>query len=812
LSLWEGYRRRPSLVKEMNIIKLAKLNIIFIAAAMAVGGLLALFPAAPALAQEPEGTCTPITSTTFYLNNFVDSGYYEGGTPVENDVSLHYVDRALGPSDNISATLRGYSSHWVYWSYSLASTVSGTVSIDTEVYQNYRIDNVGMSVHTNTNASVFDPGWTSVSTDWDWDASYTGQVGSIRFHNYVDPLGNGYSYFDSSDIVVTGCVYTTTLYTCPTVDDYHFTSEITDTWLLSGGASIADSILSLPPGESASQDLSLSINSGYNAVISVTGAITPASLDVYLAGLQNVVLTGTGLYTVPFTTGTAFTQSYQIFNNPESSGNVDLGYTCLYPTTITDTAIVCLAPTNGEFNTADDWDWHYDARWNESGLNAYLPYNDTVTDTGKSLVVSSGTYSLPTLITNTWLIMAFESMALGQSGVVATRVGENWQEFDVNSSLYRFEADIGSQAGLTLTTVSFANAGAPEGEFAAVDDLTVDNVCIYVSDTPPNIPSPTNPWMSPFSFGFNFTCADVPALLAGYGIDVYTPAAVYQSGVITWTEENWVPWLAGAVWNNAGAPVSCFLVEFMRLTTGIAEQFINNYTNVINWNYETLTAGVPWFQEGVFFIGGTPGVWFSWYASSLRGVFYSGGLNTIASTNWTRSGFIETQNTMSNNTLDVGAETGRVISQIVDLLLGLWNTSIVPWMNFTAAAANTTSLDESTGEGLFDLFGWIVGAVSGLLNLFWSILSWLAGLFTMAADIPVEMYHSVQDGISSEAYIIDTMCAGSNFWCYFWAGVYLVNQTVSQTIVYPIVIAGLILVTLGVIWRNLSAMFTIEIG
>lgn len=745
-----------------------------------------------ALADDPD--CIPVSGGEFYLTTFNDGS---------NDPTN--TTYAFGPPDGLSADFKSSAGNWRYWSWSPDTVLSGTIAITITVTNDGDVDNTAFYVHPDLNASINDPGWVAV-----FSSSYLGQIGSVRYANYGDPLGGGWTHLDSIEFSVDGCYYGLL---CATVDDYHFapSETLTETWLLSAGAGITDSILTLPPGESASQDLSLS-NTDYNAVISVTNVVTPASLDVYLTGLQNIVLTGTGLYTVPFEITTAATYTYQMVNHPASAGDVDINYTCLYPTSITNTEIICIAPTNGEFDTADNWDWHYNARWNESGLNAYLPYNDTVSDTGKSLVVSSGVYSLPNLITDTYLILGFESMALGKSGVVASRVGDSWQEFDVNSSLYRFEADISSQAGLTLTTVSFANSGAPGGEYAAVDDLTVDNVCLYVSDTPPNIPTPTNPWLSPFDFGFNFTCGDVPALLAGYGIDVYTPAAVYQSGVITWTEQNWVPWLAGAVWNNAGAPVSCFLVEFMRLTAGIAEQFINNYTNVVNWNYETLTYGVPWLAEGMMSPSSNMSNFLNWYAYEMRGPIYYNGENIKSSTSWNRYGFIELQNTMSDNTLDVGAETGSVISTIMDQLMWMWNTSVVPWMNYTSAAANSSSVDESTGESILELFDWITGTISGLLNLIWSVLSWLAGLFTMAGDVPVEVYHSVRDGISSEAYSIEVMCTDSNFWCYFWAGVQIVNQTVSQTIAYPLVITGLIIVTLVVVMRNLLAMFSIEIG
>lgn len=600
--------------------------------------------------------------------------------------------------------------------------------------------------------------------------------------------------------------------TCLTVDDFHFTDTITDTpWLLSGSASIADSIMTLPPGDAAAQNLStLASNTAYNAVISVTVVATDSSLDVSLVGTQNVVLAGAGLYTVPFVTN-GVTATYEIQNHVDSDGDVEIDYTCLYPAASDSTEIVCLAPTNGEFDTADNWDWYYGAAWNPSGRNAYLPYNDIISDTGKSLVQSSGVYSLP-IITDTYLILAFESIAQGQQAVVSTRVGDNWQEFEVNSSLYRYEADISSQAGITAAAVSFVNAGAPESEFAAVDDLTVDNVCIFVSDTPPNIPSPTNPWLDPFDFGFDYGCNDVPALLMGYGIDVYTPADTYNAGVATWTEENWVPWLSGALWMNVGRPISCFLVEFMRLVVGIAQQFINNYTNVINWNYETLIYGVPWLQEGLSSMSANPIYWFNWYANSLQGVIFNAGGNMSASTNWNRAGFIELQNSSAQNTIAVGQEVGSAISQMMDVFIWMWNESVIPWMGFTAVASNTSSVDESTGESLLDLFLWIIDVVGSILNLIWSILSWLAGLFTMAGDVPVEVYHSVRDGISSDAYTAEVACVDSNFWCYFWAGVYLVNETTGQTIAYPIIIVGLIIVTLVVVIRNVFAMFMIDIG
>ena len=618
---------------------------------------------------------------------------------------------------------------------------------------------------------------------------------------------------------------------CATVEDYHFYGVITDAWLLQS-ATISDSILTLDSDGIAAQNLvTLTSNSDYNAIISVTNATTESVASVNLIlGVETeaITITGSDYYTTTFTTpNLGGPLAYAIENTSAGSTTIEIDYTCLF--LIGEGEPECIAPLNGEFNSSDYWEWYREATWNSSGKNAYLPYN-AGNDANRSLIQTIDTYSLPTLSSGEYLLLGFQSATKdGQTAVIGSRVADNWQEFDVYSSFYNYEADISSMAGLSAT-VSFANAGSSEG-FPSEDDILLDDVCIFISDHPPGLPGPQNPTLSPSDFGFDYGCPDVPYLLAGYGINVFALQDTYAAGVTVWDPENWVPWLAAALWTNAGHPITCFILEFMRLEVGLTEQLINNFTNFINWDLETVNGGAVWLRGGFVYLTDAQGngelnllYWLNWYAVNIRNTIYVAGQNGITNTDWwlgTRTEIANSprlsQNALVSIVTAFAAALGQAADQIMNIILWLWNDNYLVWMYLTgnvnpAIPATDPTDPTSPWASVFDLFMWLIEFIGSIVDFIWSLLTWIVNTLFVGANAPVEAYHSFVAGVESEAYIIDVTCGDSNFWCFFWAGVQLINQTSSQSVIYPFFIIGLIVTSLIIIYLNLYEMFHLNLG
>lgn len=797
----------------------------------------AWLPFAPiAHAQEPEGECIPITDTLFNLYSFTNE--VREDTWVAEDQSAWGpgvpIDNALGISDTIKASMYASASLWRRWAFSLQHVVSGTININSEYNLHANVWEIKLAVHPDLNADAAAAGWISLPIS-SWDGSYTGRIGSIAFRNIGKVTGGGYAYLDAADITVTGCYYAPVFTaTCPTLNDYHFT--LTDTWSLAGSASILSSTLTLNPTGSASQTLSttLQMSTTYNAVLSVTNAVS-APVVVELAGMsQTLTIDAAGMYTATFTTtGAISSPGYLIHHEGESETYTDVDWTCVYEgSAITSTTpMACIAPFNGEYVSLDGWDWHRGAAWNMAEENAYLPFNQGGDDE-RALVITTGVYSLPALAAGEYLILTFGAAAGGgQEAIVASRVLSSWHEFNISGGeVYTYEHDISAMSGQSAT-VAFVNAGndgsaaATDCQFPAQDSVLVDNVCIYVSTSPAADPPAASTGLCPADLGFDWGCADVEALLLGYGINVQGLDDVYATGVSVWDVENYIPWLVAALWHNVGHPISCFIVEFMRLAVGLVEYEVNIFANYVNWVYSLIYAGPAWLQTGFFYLTGVDtkiyqgqaaeGGWWNWLGNSLRAVFYNDGLNGQTTARYVAN--VPTQITgplrEERNTV-----TGYINTIMTDLM-GIWNNSIISYFYATSSGRANAAIPAADPSNPTDpwtapleLLTYLLQFVGSIFNMAWSLLSWLVNTFFAGANVPVDAYHSFVAGVDSEAAEIDVQCVDDNFWCYFWAGVQLINQTASQSVIYPFVIIGLILATIVIVWMNLYELFHVDIG
>ena len=197
----------------------------------------------------------------------------------------------------------------------------------------------------------------------------------------------------------------------PTLNDYHFT--LSDTWTLDGSATILSSTLTLNPTGSASQTLSTTLQSGttYNAVLSITNAVSAPLVVMLGSQSQTLTIDAAGRYTASFTsTETIANPGYLLRNDGESEHYVDVDWTCVYPGSAITSTNACIAPLNGEFTSADNWDWYRSAAWNGPDENAFLPFNQGG-DAERSLVVTTGSYSLPTLTAGQHLLLTFGASA-----------------------------------------------------------------------------------------------------------------------------------------------------------------------------------------------------------------------------------------------------------------------------------------------------------------------------------------------------------------------------------------------------------------
>jgi hypothetical protein len=583
-------------------------------------------------------------------------------------------------------------------------------------------------------------------------------------------------------------------------------------WQLSGTAAITNGLATLGRNDGIAQPVTLQANMTYNGVISISRIISGLGnviMGVRLGDqIKTVDIAPTGLYTVPFLTPANLAGPLVFSISNTTSGEFDIDYACL-TTESGDRA--CLAPTNGAFTTADHWYWYRGAGWNAPTKSAALPYNPGP-DGDKSLVLSTNTYTMPAPAAGQYLLLGYQAQSqTGQAAVLSSKIGNVELFQDVYAAPYIFEADVSRLAGQNVS-VAFSNSGG--AGFAAEDGVLLDDVCIWLSNSPPALAGPRDGGggIMPVDFGFTYGCLDTAALLAGYGINIYNQSAVYQAGVSVWEPAGYIPWLAAALWVNVGAPVTCFLVEFMRLFAGISQHFVNVFLNYINWTRLTYQSGILWQQSGAFMLRDTvynyglygrttAAGWLNWGAFGLRT------LATLLNQNFQRlglwfSGFAGWLGADFNTQL-----TGQV-NRALNAPLEIWNDSLAPYLADLAGYNHVDVSPLPGGGGMFDLWNMLLA----LINLAWWGITWFFGTALGYSRLPVETWQAFQAGTGSAGFAGLVSCAAGNFWCGFLAGLHLVNQTVGETIMYPIVIVAITIITLVVALKNIHKMAEINFG
>lgn len=608
--------------------------------------------------------------------------------------------------------------------------------------------------------------------------------------------------------------------TCDLVPNPDFAT--TDNWLLAGTASITSSELSLATDDAAAQNLTLASQTTYNAVISVTNVTAPTDLVVALGVDARIIsISSAGQYTSVFTTGNLFGPvSYSLDNT--SGGTIDIGYTCLalagsgpggdQYTCIPDNGDFELA-SSGSYPLAASWNFHQGASWNSASRDVHLPFDDNQNFSG--LIQSSTTYQLPTPGAGEYLIFSYDARADDDTGILGGSLYDDpglWFEtfVEVYPTFYTYEFDVSSMAS-SYVEVLFNNPGYdPVTETALAANITLDNVCIFVADRPPQLPFATDPnTYTPVSIVGEFSCDLVDSYLAYWGVNIQQHRAIYE---YDFSILDSIQWLVSAFWVIL-AMYLCFFVGAVWVLLDMLEYILNNGINYGNWLVLSALDFPTWLAAVVNWLLVSWGNLMDWWGDSWLAtvlwlllmlsnpILFILSLPEIFTSvlNWlANDGLAQMVRSLENaiytivNSLiyiwnDFLPALGVIISEALNVLLGIWNDSIHPVLQLLLALINPFS------------------AIFVILDLVWVIGLWLWENAITVLYIPVEFFQALNDGVSSPGYDLYS-CNSGNLWCYLFAGLDMINQTASHPFLYPAVIVLIIIGTI-VLLRDTLVQF-----
>ena len=190
-------------------------------------------------------------------------------------------------------------------------------------------------------------------------------------------------------------------------------------------------------------------------------------------------------------------------------------------------------------------------------------------------------------------------------------------------------------------------------------------------------------------------------------------------------------------------------------------------------------AAAPWLQAGFTYLKNaifspataartTAGGWLPWWSNNTRSLLTSFGANWEITIDWIREAAIYISD----------ASLG---SDLEDELPGI-----------------------GPGWGMLDM-------IWAFVDLVWWLWDWIWNNVIMMASVPLEFWTAFNEGIAADPFADLVTCSGGNFWCIFLSGVQLVNQTVSDTILYPAVIILSVLATFMILWDDFWKMVSIDV-
>lgn len=631
---------------------------------------------------------------------------------------------------------------------------------------------------------------------------------------------------------------------CPAVQNAHFSAA--DGWLLAGGSVISDGLLSLPTGGQIAQNLTLTSLTTYNAVISTSATTAiPTDLSVTLLGTQNqtVSITGSGRFTTSFTTASVSGPILYTLENIGSNG-VDLDFTCVAVDTGSSSTGECIAPPNGNFDQtgagdyplAADWSFFRGASWNSTTKNVKLPFKESQELSG--LIKPIEIISLPVLTTGQHLLLSYDAKAEMDTGILGTALFDDpggWYETFANvyQTFYTYEFDISSMDDSDVELMITNPGYDPVTETTLEGSILLDNVCIFVANRGPRLPFPTDQnSIDPVDLGFNYTsCDDIDGILAGFGVNIQQHRAEYEAGVSLWDYAGWVPWLVAAFWTILAMYLCVFMAAFVVLID-LLEYILNNFLNVAMWLIRSWPVLLNWlYSVWLWLLATLPNI-LGWLAQTivlgLTWFFLSGG-NLVVFTGYMLTYFIQAALDFLNW---LGFDVpDNVLSLFINGIIGIVNLLIAAWNLFLIALELVINNIINFWVGLWN---WLVPVLSAIwsyvsggstlfanpllvlvlavVNLLLTVVYWVWANVFGVVNIPINFYYAFDSGVNSEAFAYLMSCAETNFWCQMLAGIQLVNQTSAHTLMYPIVIVGIIIGSIVVFWKELWALFSTPVS
>jgi hypothetical protein len=619
------------------------------------------------------------------------------------------------------------------------------------------------------------------------------------------------------------------------VENAHFAAE--EGWLIDGTAVITDGTLTLGPADIAAQNLTLQASRTYSAVISTTSVFSGSTNLNVVLGTDSETLTieEAGRYTTTFTTPSNLAGPIIYGLENEGAESIGLDFTCVFTVTEDGSQGDCIAPANGTFENESGWNWYRGATLFEPGQFASLPLADN------GMIGTSETYTMPTLAEGEHLLLGFTARGLAEGGVVSGQISNGIDTAELNYSTYlaeySYEASLDNLAEETGVQLSFVNPGDVITDVLSTADVVMDNVCIFVADRGPNLPTPVDPdGITPIDPGLGFSsCADLNGIWAGFGVNMAQYRTDYEAGTSVWEPLGWVPWLIAAIFVSL-ADWACFFYAAYLTVVDLIVYFLNSVMNIGNWFVRMWPLFVAWLSEWNNWlagslanisnaIGNTLAAWSNWIGDALWATSETIALTLAAAADWL-AGSLANLSDWIGSTLAAlwawlydffanfpGLRTiinwlidawnlfigvlGSVIGGILDTLIGIWNDSLQPFLAAVWDFISSVPVTVATLLLDFILAAW------GLLYM---MFVWLWENVISVAHLPITFYRAFDDGINADPYGL-TSCIGGNFWCTFLAGVQLINQLIAHSTLYPIVIVGIIISTLWILWDNIKELF-----
>jgi len=356
----------------------------------------------------------------------------------------------------------------------------------------------------------------------------------------------------------------------------------------------------------------------------------------------------------------------------------------------------------------------------------------------------------------------------------------------------------------------------------------LDNVCLFVSPDP--ITAPVKVGGVTAQFIDAPRCSQVSAWLsATVGIDFPALEILATTTPSIWDPEDWVPWLASKLYVNILKPAICFVVGIIiPAVNKIVAAFLNIWFGFLS----LIRLFITRVFDAVRNLVASLATWLLWLASPflaiwrlLVGLWESlGGVWELLGSVWDwlidwigqalawlisslKSWFTNLLNFLITAWNVLLPSIGKVLSTIMGWLAGLWNNIIAPWLgSFGWVRALFDFL-----LGLLSAAGLLILSIGALV---WDMFSMVWDFSTALAGLPLTFYNAFDQAVSSEnLWVVTPDCTGDlsgEPFCWILAGMQIVDVAISHSIVYPIVIVGIIIATIVVFWRHVWGLISFD--